>query len=246
MLSRAIQRRACGPSTVAFAGGAWHIVRGFSHPGPSMSYTVYGTRRSSNFSIEAALALAGANYNFVDVDLDTNAQREEAWARINPTKKIPALRLPGGEIVTESSAILLTIADRYPQKKLLPPSGSAERAQCFRWIAFFASEIYPMVEIVDYPERFAGKSGKPEETRTLARDRVRERFLIFENAIAGDPWILKNGVTVADLYAANLTRWSAGDDWRKRNCPKIEKLAAGIAALSEVGPIWKKHFGGAK
>lgn len=208
-----------------------------------MSYTVYGTRRSSNFSIEAALALAGAKYDFVDVDLDSNAQREENWARINPTRKIPALRLPSGEIVTESSAILLTIADRYPQKKLLPPSGSAERAQAYRWIAFFASEIYPMVEIVDYPERFAGKSGKAEETRDLARARVRDRFLIFENAIAGKPWILQNGVTVADLYAANLTRWSAGEEWRTKHCPKIERLAHGIAALPEVAPIWKKHFG---
>lgn len=207
------------------------------------SYTVYGTRRSSNFSIEAALALAGANYDFVDVDLDSNAQREENWARINPTKKIPALRLPSGEIVTESSAILLTIADRYAQKKLLPPSGSAERAQAYRWLAFFASEVYPMVEIVDYPERFAGKSGKPKETEELARNRVRERFLIFENAIAGKPWISAGGFSIADLYAANLTRWSAGEDWRKEHCPKIERLAHGVAAMPEVAPIWKKHFG---
>ena len=146
-----------------------------------MAYTVYGTRRSSNFSIEAALALAGANYDFVDVNLDADAQRDEAWARINPTRKIPALKLPTGEIVTESSAILLTIADRYPQKKLLPPSGSAERAQAYRWLAFFASEVYPMVEIVDYPGRFCGKAGKAKETQELARERVRERFTIFEN-----------------------------------------------------------------
>lgn len=208
-----------------------------------MTYTVYGTRRSSNFTIEAALTLAGVNYDFVDVDLDSNAQREDAYAKINPTRKIPAMRLPTGEIVTESAAILLTIADRYPQKKLLPPSGSAERAQAYRWIAFFASEVYPMVEIVDYPERFTGKKSDVEATRELARDRVRDRFGIFERAIAGKPWILASGFSIADLYAANLTRWSVGKEWIEENCPKIQKLAAGVAARPDIASIWKKHFG---
>jgi GST-like protein len=208
-----------------------------------MTYTVYGTKGSSNFAIEAALTIAGVNYDFVDVSLGANAQREDAYALINPTRKIPALRLPSGEIVTESSAILLTIADRYPQKKLLPPLGSAERAQAYRWISFFAAEVYPMVEIEDYPERFTGRSGNPEETRALAVERVRDRFAIFEHGIAGDPWILPYGFTAADLYAANLTRWSVGMEWREANCPKIQKLADAVAARADIAPIWKKHFG---
>jgi len=208
-----------------------------------MTYTVYGTKGSSNFAIEAALTIAGADYDFVDVSLGTNAQREEAYALINPTRKIPALRLPTGEVVTESSAILFTIADRHPQKKLLPPSGSADRAVAFRWIAFFASEIYPMVEIEDYPERFTGKSGDPKETKEIAVERVRDRFAIFERFIMGDPWISPRGFSIADLYAANLTRWSVGKDWREANCPKIQKLADAVAARPDIAPIWKKHFG---
>jgi glutathione S-transferase len=208
-----------------------------------LTYTVYGTRRSSNFTIEAALTIAGSDYDFVDVDLDANAQRKEAYAKINPTRKIPAMRLPSGEIVTESAAILLTIADRYPQKKLLPPQASADRAQAYRWIAFFASEIYPMVEIVDYPDRFTGREGDPEETKSLAIARVRDRFTIFENAIAGKPWTLAWGFTIADLYAANLTRWSVGKEWREKNCPKIQKLAEAVAARPDIAHIWEKHFG---
>jgi GST-like protein len=211
-----------------------------------MTYTIYGTKGSSNFAIEAALTIAGVNYDFVDVSLGANAQREEAFALINPTRKIPAMRLSSGEIVTESAAILLTIADRYPKKNLLPPSGSAERAQAYRWIAFFASEIYPMVEIEDYPDRFTGKSGDPEETKAIAVERVRDRFSIFERGIAGKPWILPSGFCAADLYAANLTRWSVGMEWREANCPKIQKLAAAVAARADIAPIWKKHFGDRK
>lgn len=208
-----------------------------------MTYTIYGAKGSSNFAVEAALAEAGADYDFVNVSLDDNEQRSESFAAINPTRKIPALKLPSGEIVTESAAILLTIADRYPKANLLPPKGSGARALAFRWLAFFASEVYPIVEIVDYPERFTPDAKLAPKVRDLARDRVRDRFLILERAIAGDPWILASGFTIADLYAANLTRWSAGKEWRLAHCPKIEKLASAIAARPKIAGVWARHFG---
>ena len=112
--------------------------------------------------MEAALAEAGAPYEFHSVSLEKNEQKEPAFLAINPSGKIPALKLPEGEILTESAAILLTIADHFPNARLLPPQASAARAQAYRWLAFMASEIYPMVEITDYPERFAPEGAKPK------------------------------------------------------------------------------------
>ena len=85
--------------------------------------------------------------------------------------------------------------------------------------------------------------GARNAARDLARNRVRERFAIFEDAIAGDPWILASGFSAADLYAANLTRWSAGTEWRERHAPKIQRLADAVAARPDIAHIWKKHFG---
>ena len=51
-------------------------------------------------------------------------------------------------------AILLTLEARHPDAGLLPQD-QAVRAQALRWLLFVATEIYPMVEINDYPERFA-------------------------------------------------------------------------------------------
>src|SRR5205085_6295730 len=102
---------------------------------------------SGSCSVECALAEAGAEYQTIDIDLRANAQRNAGYAAVNPAQKIPALRLPDGAIVTESAAILLTICDHHPDSGLLPDRGSAARAQALRWIAFCASEIYPMVEI---------------------------------------------------------------------------------------------------
>ena len=114
-----------------------------------MSFTLYGDLGSGALSAEAALAEAGAPYSFEMVSLDKGEQKSPEFFAINPSGKIPALRLSEGQIVTESAAILLTLADHFPQARLLPPQGSLARAQAYRWLAFMAGEIYPIVEMVD-------------------------------------------------------------------------------------------------
>ena len=87
-------------------------------------FTLYGDLGSGAFSAEAALAEAGAPYRFELVSLERNEQRQPAFLAINPSGKMPALKISEGEIITESAAILLTLADYFPQARLLPPQAS--------------------------------------------------------------------------------------------------------------------------
>src|SRR5262249_36537619 len=121
-----------------------------------------------------------------------------------------------------------------------PPQGSVARADCYRWLAFMASEIYPMVEIVDYPDRFAPEA--PEALKAKAIDRVRERILIIERAIAG-PWLLESGFSVPDIDAVMFGRWSIGKEWRQQNLPRIRELARRVSERPKIAPVWARHFG---
>ena len=207
-----------------------------------MSYIVFGDRRSGAFAVEAALAEAGVNYEFHSVSLEKNEQKSSEFLALNPSGKMPALKLPSGEIVTESAAILLTIADRFPQAGLIPPHATFARAEAYRWIAFMASEIYPMVEIVDYPDRFAPAGAEAEALKARAIARIRERMLLVEAAIAG-PWLLAHEFCAADIYAAMFSRWSIGKDWREKHLPKLNALVENLAARPRIAPVWQKHFG---
>ncbi len=205
-----------------------------------MTYRIFGDKGSGAFSAEAVLAEAGAPYEFHFVSLEKHEQKKPEFLAINPSGKIPALRLPEGEVITESAAILLTIADHFPNARLLPPQAGAARAQAYRWLAFMASEIYALVEIVDYPERFAPAGA--EALRQKARDRVRERILIVERMAAG-PWFLPHGFSVLDIYAAMFSRWSIGKEWREANLPKLNALAASLSERPAIAPVWQRHFG---
>jgi len=204
-----------------------------------MSFTLYGDLGSGAFSAEAALAEAGAPYRFELVSLEKNEQKQPAFLAINPSGKMPALRLPEGEIITESAAILLTLADHFPQARLLPPQASNDRAKAYRWLAFMAGEIYPIVEIVDYPERFVAVEA--EALRAKARERIRERILIIERMIQG-PFLLAHGFSILDIYAAMFTRWSLAPDWKLANLPKLMELADAVSQRPAIAPVWQRHF----
>lgn len=207
----------------------------------NMTYRLYGDLGSGAFCAEAALAEAGAPYEFELVSLDKNEQKAPRFLSLNPSGKIPALRLPEGGIVTESAAILLTLADHFPQSGLLPAHGAPIRASAYRWLAFMASEIYPFVEIVDYPARFAPAGSQAEALREAARERVRERLLLIERVLAG-PYFLASGFSLLDIYAAMFSRWSVGKEWREKNLPRLNGLADTVSRRAAITPVWKKHF----
>jgi glutathione S-transferase len=209
-----------------------------------MSYTIFGDKGSGAFSAEAVLAEAGAPYEFHFISLEKNEQKKPEFLAINPSGKMPALRLPEGEVITESSAILLTVADHFPNARLLPPQAGAARAQAYRWLAFMASEIYPMVEVSDYPERFAPAGEQAEALRHKARERIRERLVIVERFVAG-PWFLASGFSILDIYASMFTRWrgSIGKEWlAEGHIPKLEAISKGVAQRRAIAPVWDRHF----
>jgi GST-like protein len=207
-----------------------------------MTYVLYGDFTSGAFCIEAMLAEAGADYEFRTVSLKRNEQKSPAYLAINPGGKLPALHLPEGGIATETAALIVLLAERHPEARLLPPAGALARAGALRHLAFMASEIYPFVELCDYPERFVPAAGAAA-LKQKATERVRERMTLVEEAAAG-PWFLAGGFSALDLYAAMFSRWSECKGWREANIPKICTIAEAVAARPKAGRIWARHFAG--
>ena len=118
-------------------------------------YTLYTGKRSGAASVEVLMGALG-----LDVELreaapwtDPIGPYFEELKGINPLAQLPTLVAPGGEVLTESVAVLWTLLERHPGE-WLPPTSTRERAACLRWMQFAASTIYTAVGIADYPERW--------------------------------------------------------------------------------------------
>ena len=151
-----------------------------------MTYLLYGARGSGSCTVECA----GRDRGGREVRKLSLRNDEQRGKRLRGGQS--AAQDPGrhrlGPVLTESVAILLTLDERHPEAGLLPPKGSVERAQALRWLLFAATEIYPVVEINDYPERFATDPAETDAMRERAREIWRTRWLVVEEHASGDPY----------------------------------------------------------
>lgn len=204
-------------------------------------YLLYGSNGSGSASVEAALALSGAEYRVVQTPTAEGMHLTEDFKAINPRQQVPALRLPEGSVMTEGSAMMLHLADALPAARLAPAPGTPARAQHDRWLIFMAVNIYEGELRKAYSDRYTDDPAGVEGIRTSADAYVKRHHAILEEAIVG-PFILGAQMSMADVYLWMLAGWM-DQDWLAAHCPKIRALAAAIGQNSLVAPIHAVHFG---
>ena len=207
-----------------------------------MTYILYGDKGSGSAPVEMALAEIGAPVELRPVPLEGDHQLAEAYRRINPMGRVPTLVLPDGTVVTESLAILLTLADRHPEAGLLPPPEDPGRAVALRWMALLAGEFYPCVTRGDYPERFSADPAHAPAIKARAIEMGRDVWRLVEARIEPAPWLLGDRFSVADPYIAVLSRWMGGRQWTPAHCPKVEGIARAVAARPAIAAVWQRHI----
>ncbi len=188
-----------------------------------MTTILYGDTGSGSAMAEMALAEIGAPVELREVPLEGDHQRRADYLAINPMGRLPTLVLPNGTVLTESLAILVSLADLHPQAALLPPPGDTARAIALRWMALLAGEFYPQVTRWDYPARF----GYAPEQMEAARD----------NALAMGRDVLR---IIEDIALAVMSRWMKGRAWVPANLPRIERLTEAVAARPAIAPVWAR------
>src|SRR5919205_867696 len=117
--------------------------------------TLYGNPGWGSAIIEAQLEWLGLDYAYEATgNVFESAEAREALARVNPLAQVPAVVLDNGQVLTESAAITLYLADVTRRDDLVPPPDSAERAEFLRWLVFLVANVYPTFTYGDEPARF--------------------------------------------------------------------------------------------
>jgi glutathione S-transferase len=116
--------------------------------------TLYYAPGACSLASHLVLEEIGAPYEKKRVNLAQGEQRSEAYLKINPRSRVPALQLDSGEVLTENVAILPYLAKTHPKAKLLPSDPLAE-ARCLSLMAFFAASVHVAHAHVGRPERYA-------------------------------------------------------------------------------------------
>jgi glutathione S-transferase len=121
-------------------------------------------------------------------------------ANPHPDKKVPAL-VDDGALVTESSAIVLYLTDRFPEADLGPRIGDPKRGPYLSWLAYYGDVIEPVINL-----EVAGLAENPAMKRAF-RDRAAVDRRILE-ALAEGPFVLGEKFTGADILIASIGQWA--------------------------------------
>ncbi|QIE48194.1 glutathione S-transferase family protein (plasmid) [Pseudohalocynthiibacter aestuariivivens] len=204
--------------------------------------TLYDCKTTGGACVQATLAEAGAAFEVREIDYANGGTKTTEFLSINPRGQIPTLITPGGHVLTESAAILMSLADNYPQKELIPPPGHPERGQMTRWMVFMATNIYEGYLRCYYPQAFTNKEIEPVMEK--GRNHVDAQWAILEQEASASPYFLKDhGFSVLDIYIWMLFQWE-GDTTRLGGLtPKIRSIAESVMERPAISPIQDWHFG---
>ena len=209
----------------------------------NQAYTIYGALGSGSVPIEATLLLLGQPYTVVEAPTWEGAAQQAKVAGVNPLKQIPALVTPDGETITESAAILIWLADRFPEARLAPAVDSALRAQFLRWMIYVPAAIYSLFWVRDDPSRLVGPDAEVQaRIKAATADRIADCWAMMEGQLTPGRYLLGDALTVLDLYVAVVSRWGPRRKRFYEVAPRMSEVVRRVDADPRLAAFWAERF----
>lgn len=170
-----------------------------SDAGTLIFYHCPNTRSST---IRLLLTELDAPYKLVAMSMKKGEHRRPDYLAVNPLGKVPAIS-HDGQLITETIAIALYLADLFPKAGLAPAIGDRLRGPYLRWMVMYAAAFEPAVV-----DRGMGRGEVPEDKRGMSTYGSFDALMETINAqLATGPFLLGDRFTAADVI------WGSGLTW---------------------------------
>lgn len=181
---------------------------------------------TSGLAPHMALLAAGADFEVRIIDLFAGEGRTPAFLRLNPFGTVPVLE-DGDAVIPETGAILLHVAERFPDAGLLPRVG-ADRAQALRWLFHVAALHADFMTWRRASFALRDDQHAMEATQAWMAGRLAEAFRTVERAMDG-PFLIGTRAGPANFYLFMIAGW-----WRKRFdfAAETPRLASHLQAMA--------------
>jgi len=164
--------------------------------------TLFYTPGACSLAPHIVLEESGEKYEKHAVDMAKAEQRSEAYLKINPQGRVPALRLDNGESLTENTAILPYLGKRFG----LWPTETIAEAKALSLIGFFAASVHPAHAHFGRPERYAADTAAYATIKETGLKTFHGYLKQIDAMLAGRDW-LSQTYSVLDPYALVFYAW---------------------------------------
>ena len=174
---------------------------------------LYHTPGSRSTRVVWTLEEIGAPYEITT--LRGPERRDEARRFGHPLGRVPLLELDDGQILFESAAICLQLADLHPEAGLIPAAPSTARGLVYQWTVFAMTEVEPKL----FAWRAARRQGEDESSQVAAFEPIAAAL---RAALTEGPWLTGAAFTVADITNASILANLIGGDFLDESDPLLD------------------------
>jgi glutathione S-transferase len=164
--------------------------------------TLYYAPGACSLASHIVLEESGEKYEGKRVDLAKGEQRTEAYLKIHPLGRVPALLLDNGEPLTENTAILPYLGKRFG----LWPKDPLAEAKALSMIGYFASSVHPAHAHISRPERYATDKSYFPDIQEQGKKTFHGYLKQIDGMLSGRQW-LSDQYSVLDPYGLLFYTW---------------------------------------
>ncbi|MCF3638525.1 glutathione S-transferase [Rhizobium sp. TRM95111] len=157
-----------------------------------------------------ALEESGLAHQVKRVNLAAGEQHSEAYLKINPKGRVPALATERG-ILTETPAILVYIAQSAPAAALAPLDDPFELARVQAFNSYLCSTVHVAHAHGRRAARWSDDPAAMETMKAKVPQNVADCMRLIEAQMFEGPWVFGEHYTVADAYLLTIAGWLKGD-----------------------------------
>lgn len=210
-------------------------------------YTLYHQDGTRSTAALLALEEGGLEYEVRQVDISSGRHRDAEFLALNPRGLIPVLITETGEVIGETAAIMLYLADRHRLTDLAPFPEEPGRGALHDWLFYHVGEVQATSKIVRYAHRYSTDPDDVPRIRTQMNRALVERWKIVDRHLAEHgPYHLGERFSLVDLYLATTAVWftpglhTLGLD----SLPAVKRCCELVASRPRSGPVLARHTQG--
>jgi glutathione S-transferase len=174
--------------------------------------TLYYAPGACSMASHIVLEESGEKYEPRKVDLAGGEQRTEAYLKINPLGRVPVLGLDDGSPLTENTAILPYLGNRFD----LWPKDAIAEAKALSLVGYFASSVHPAHAHVGRPERYTADTSAFPGIKEAGLKTFNTYLKQIDGMLAGREWFADK-YSVLDPYGFVFYTWGV-----RRELPMAE------------------------
>ena len=164
---------------------------------------LYTSSGACSMADHIALEWIGKPYTAQIVNGEQRATPE--FRKLNPAGAVPVFE-DGDWVLTQNSAILNYLADKFPESKLGGDGTPKSRAEVNRWLGLLNADVHPTFHPLFGTANYLGEeaAGKMKDA---ARKKLRGYFERLDAQLSGRNW-LAGTRSIADPYLFVVLRWA--------------------------------------